>query len=62
MLGAHRVYVDAFETDMRPLLAHIRLEQNRPPDPLAALRADDYAARVAQERVTTLTGEGGYPG
>ena len=31
-------------------------------DPLAALRADDYAARVAAERGTAQTGGGGYPG
>ena len=62
VLGAHRVYVDAFDTDVRPLLAQIRLEQDLPPDPLAALRADDYAARVAAERGTAQTGGGGYPG
>ena len=62
VLGAHRVYVDAFETDVRPLLAQIRLEQDRPPDPLAAYRADDRAAHVAAQRGTAETGGGGYPG
>jgi len=62
VLGAHRVYVDAFETDVRPLLAQVRRERDLPPDPLAALRADDYAARVAAERGTAETGGGGYPG
>ncbi|MDE0447745.1 MAG: L-rhamnose isomerase [Spirochaetaceae bacterium] len=62
VLGAHRVYVDAFETDVRPLLAQVRRERDLPPDPLATLRADDYAARVAAERGTAETGGGGYPG
>lgn len=62
VLGAHRVYVDAFETDVRPLLAQVRLEQDLPPDPLAAYRADDRAARLAAERGVAQTGGGGYPG
>ena len=62
VLGAHRVYVDAFETDVRPLLAQIRLEQDLPPEPLAAYRSDDRAERVAAERGVAETGGGGYPG
>lgn len=62
VLGAHRVYVDAFETDVRPLLAQVRLEQDLPPDPLAAYRADDRAARLTAERGVAETGGGGYPG
>ena len=62
VLGAHRVYVDAFETDVRPLLAQVHLEQDLPPDPLAAYRADDRAARLAAERGAAQTGGGGYPG
>ena len=62
VLGAHRVCVDAFETDVRPLLARIRREQGLPPDPLAAYRADDRTARVAAERGVAATGGGGYPG
>ena len=62
VLGAHRVYVDAFETDVRPLLAQVRLEQDLPTDPLAAYRSDDRAERVAAERGLAETGGGGYPG
>ena len=62
VLGAHRVYVDAFETDVRPLLAQVRLEQDLPTDPLAAYRSDDRAERVAAERGVAETGGGGYPG
>lgn len=50
VLGAQQVLVDAFETDVRPLLRQVRAEQGLHPDPLAAYRADSYAKRVAQER------------
>jgi L-rhamnose isomerase/sugar isomerase len=50
VLGAHRTLVDAYETDVRPLLAQVRVEMGRPSDPLAALRADDYQQRIAQAR------------
>ncbi|MBL8165033.1 MAG: L-rhamnose isomerase [Anaerolineae bacterium] len=50
VLGAQQVMVDAFETDVRPLLRQVRTEQGLHPEPLAAYRADGYAKRVAQER------------
>lgn len=59
VLGAHRLYMEAFETDVRPLLARVREEQGRHPDPIAAHRADDYARRVAQERGVAASA-GGY--
>lgn len=62
VLGAHRVLVDAYETDVRPLLAQVRVETGRQPDPLAAFRADDYARRVAQARGLAEISGGGYPG
>lgn len=40
VLGAHYLLRDAFETDVRPLLAGAREESGRPADPFAALRAD----------------------
>ncbi|MBZ0292886.1 MAG: L-rhamnose isomerase [Anaerolineae bacterium] len=61
VLGAHRVLVDAFETDVRPLLAQARVEMGRDPDPLAAYRQDDYVAKVAKVR-GTIDASGGYPG
>lgn len=61
VLGAHRVLVDAYETDVRPLLAQARIEMGRDPDPMAAYRADNYAKRVAEER-GTIDASGGYPG
>jgi L-rhamnose isomerase/sugar isomerase len=61
VLGAQQVLVQAFETDVRPLLAQVRVEMGRQPDPLAAYRADDYARRVAQERGTADAAGGGFP-
>lgn len=62
VLGAHRVLVDAYETDVRPLLMQVRTEMALNPDPLAAYRADDYAQQVAEERGIAGSGESGYPG
>src|SRR5580692_5968354 len=39
VLGAHGVLMDAFNTDVRPLLADLRAEQGLPPNPLAAYTA-----------------------
>jgi L-rhamnose isomerase/sugar isomerase len=53
VLGAHRILVDAFETDVRPLLARHRTRIGVPEDPVAAFRGSDYAARRAAERGVT---------
>jgi L-rhamnose isomerase/sugar isomerase len=50
VIGAHRVLTDAYETDVRPLLAHFRSQSNRPPDPVEAFRSGGYAERLALER------------
>ncbi|MDR2564686.1 MAG: L-rhamnose isomerase [Bifidobacteriaceae bacterium] len=51
VLGANAVLMDAYNTDVRPLLADLRLDQGLAPDPIAAFKASGYAARVAAERV-----------
>lgn len=61
VLGAQQVLVDAFDTDIRPLLAQVRLEMGLHPDPLAAYRADDYARRMAEIRGTADAAGGGFP-
>jgi L-rhamnose isomerase/sugar isomerase len=61
VLGAHGVLVDAFETDVRPLLAQVREELGRPANPLAAYRTDSYAARVAEKRGKDSGAGGGFP-
>jgi L-rhamnose isomerase / sugar isomerase len=52
VLGAHRLVLDAFETDVRPLLARFRQELGFEPDPLEAFRAGGFAERLARERGT----------
>ena len=61
VLAAYRVLRDAFETDVRPLLAEARTQMGLQADPIAAFRASGYAEKVAQERETQVLGSG-YPG
>jgi len=60
-LEAYRVLRDAFETDVRPLLARARVEMGLEPDPIAAFRQSGYAQKVARER-GAASGASGYPG
>jgi L-rhamnose isomerase/sugar isomerase len=60
VLGAHRLLMDAYETDVRPLLAKVREEKSIAPDPIVAYRADGYAQKIAQQRGTSVA-TGGYP-
>jgi L-rhamnose isomerase / sugar isomerase len=50
VLGAHRVLCDAFETDVRELLALHRRRLGLPEDPVAAFREGGYAEQRATER------------
>jgi L-rhamnose isomerase/sugar isomerase len=50
ILGANRILVDAYNTDVRPVCAKVREELGAAADPIAAFRADGYADRVAQAR------------
>ena len=61
VLGAHRVLTDAFETDVRPLLAQARVEMGLHPDPIAALKESGYEQKVAAERGTAGGAGGGFP-
>jgi L-rhamnose isomerase / sugar isomerase len=49
------VMVDAFDTDIRPLLMQVRTEKGLDPNPLAAYRADEYVKKVAKERGITIS-------
>ncbi len=51
VLGANAVLMDAFNTDVRPLLADLRRDMGLDPDPMAAYGRSGYAARIAEERV-----------
>jgi L-rhamnose isomerase / sugar isomerase len=52
VLGAHRVLMEGFETDVRPLLARLRAEFGLEEDPVKAFRAGGHAERLARERGT----------
>ncbi|PSK95965.1 L-rhamnose isomerase/sugar isomerase [Murinocardiopsis flavida] len=51
VLGANAVLMDAYATDVRPLLAELRTEQGLDPDPVAAFARSGYAERAAADRV-----------
>jgi L-rhamnose isomerase / sugar isomerase len=53
VLGAHRVLIEAFETDVRPLLTELRTSQALAPDPVEAFRSSGHAERLAAERGTS---------
>lgn len=50
VLGAHRIMVDAFETDVRPLLAEVRTRMGVPVDPIRDLRESGIEAKLAEQR------------
>jgi L-rhamnose isomerase/sugar isomerase len=51
VLGANNVLMDAYNTDVRPLLALLREHQGVDTDPYAAYAASGYQERIARERV-----------
>jgi L-rhamnose isomerase / sugar isomerase len=51
VLGANAVLMDAYNTDVRPMLAGLRTQMGIDPDPLGAYARSGYAERIAAERV-----------
>jgi L-rhamnose isomerase/sugar isomerase len=51
VLGANGVLMDAFATDVRPLLAELRASQGLDPDPMGAYARSGYDERIVAERV-----------
>jgi L-rhamnose isomerase / sugar isomerase len=51
VLEANAVLMDAYNTDVRPLLASVREEMGLDADPVAAYRRSGWAERIAAERV-----------
>jgi L-rhamnose isomerase/sugar isomerase len=51
VLGANAVLMDAYNTDVRPLLAELRRDQGLDPDPVAAYARSGYAERIVAGRV-----------
>jgi len=60
VLGAHEVLLDAFRTDVRPLCARVRAAKGAAEDPVAALRAGGYVARIVRDRGATVETAGGW--
>jgi len=51
VLAANGVLMDAYDTDVRPLLRDLREELGLNPDPMAAYAASGYAERIRSERI-----------
>jgi L-rhamnose isomerase/sugar isomerase len=51
VLGANAVLMDAYNTDVRPMLAGLREDMGLDPDPIAAYRRSGYAEQIAKTRV-----------
>ncbi|MEA5366998.1 L-rhamnose isomerase [Amycolatopsis sp., V23-08] len=50
VLGANAVLMDAYNTDVRPLLAELREEAGLDPDPVAAYHRSGYQEKIVAER------------
>ncbi|MFP8962664.1 L-rhamnose isomerase [Streptomyces nanhaiensis] len=50
VLAANAVLMDAYNTDVRPLLAEVREEMGLDPDPVAAYHRSGWAERITEER------------
>ncbi|MER6078322.1 L-rhamnose isomerase [Streptomyces sp. NPDC001833] len=51
VLEANAVLMDAYNTDVRPLLREVRDEMGLDPDPIAAYRRSGWAEKIVAERV-----------
>jgi L-rhamnose isomerase/sugar isomerase len=51
VLAANAVLMDAYDTDVRPLLAELRAGDGLPPDPVRAYLASGYQEKISSERV-----------
>ncbi|MDX3188781.1 L-rhamnose isomerase [Streptomyces sp. MN03-5084-2B] len=50
VLGANAVLMDAYNTDVRPLLAELRTDAGLDPDPIAAYARSGYQEKIVAER------------
>jgi L-rhamnose isomerase/sugar isomerase len=51
VLAANGVLMDAFSTDVRPMLAELRADMGLDPDPMGAYARSGYDERIVAERV-----------
>ncbi len=55
VLGGHAILMQAFETDVRPLCAKIRVEKGAAANPMAALRESSYVTKRAKARTDDVS-------
>jgi L-rhamnose isomerase/sugar isomerase len=60
VLGGHEVLLDAYKTDVRPMLSAARAEIGAERDPIAAMRASGYVERIVSERGSEAGVVGGW--
>ena len=51
VLEANSIIMDAFNTDVRPIIADWRIDQGLNPDPIKAFKASGYLQKIESERV-----------
>jgi L-rhamnose isomerase/sugar isomerase len=51
VLAANAVLMDAYNTDVRPLLAEVRTDLGLDPDPMAAYARSGYAEKIVADRI-----------
>jgi L-rhamnose isomerase/sugar isomerase len=51
VLGANAAFMDAYNTDVRPLLAQLREDMGLDPDPIAAYQRSGYAEKIIADRM-----------
>lgn len=51
VLGANGILMDAYSTDVRPLLEDVRRQMSLDPDPIGAFRRSGYGDAIAHDRV-----------
>jgi L-rhamnose isomerase / sugar isomerase len=51
VLGANAALMDAYNTDVRPLLGELRGEMGLDPDPVGAYLRSGYAEKIVADRV-----------
>ena len=51
VLAAHATFMDAYNTDVRPMLAQLREDMGLDPDPVAAYQRSGYADKIIADRV-----------
>ncbi len=64
LVAAEELLQDAYQTDVRPLLAQVRVEMGVDPDPLRAFRASGYLDKIRKTRTRSSAASlsSGYPG